>query len=263
VTSQLQVYDALGTAHTVNLNWTQTATGAWTVNVNSPDDTVAGTSAGGTGDLGSADVTFGPTAANTTAAAGTPSSIAADGSDGGTITAPATGTSNEAAFSFVANFGSGPQTVTVNLGTLGSSAGTTQYAGTNYTLRGLTQNGVPPGSFSSVTTQTNGNVVVNYNNGQSRTIGQVPLVTFNNPDALQSQNGQAYTATDASGSPLANEAGSGGAGNLVTSSVEGSNVDLATELSQLIVAQQAYSANAKVVTSADTLLQTTLQMKQA
>jgi flagellar hook protein FlgE len=79
---------------------------------------------------------------------------------------------------------------------------------------------------------------------------------------LQSQNGQSYTATQASGTPTANAANTNGAGNLVTSSVEGSNVDIATEFSKLIVAQQAYSANAKMVTTANQMLQTTIDMKQ-
>jgi flagellar hook protein FlgE len=124
----------------------------------------------------------------------------------------------------------------------------------------LTQNGVPPGSFSGVTTQANGDVVVNYNNGQTRTIAQIPLITFNNPNALQGQNGQAFTATLGSGTPLAEAASTNGAGNLVTGSVEGSNVDIASEFSHLIVAQQAYSSNAKVVTTANQMLQATLQM---
>src|SRR6185437_166883 len=97
-----------------------------------------------------------------------------------------------------------------------------------YNLRGLTQNGVPPGSFSGVTTQTNGNIVVNYDNGQTRTIGQVPLITFNNPDALQRQNGQSFTTTLDSGTPLAEAAGTNGAVSLVTKAIESSNVDIAT-----------------------------------
>ena len=121
---------------------------------------------------------------------------------------------------------------------------------------------MPPGSFAGVTTQANGNIVVNYDNGQTRTIAQVPLVTFNNPDALQRQDGQSFTATPGSGTPLAQQASTNGAGNLVTSSVESSNVDIATEFSKLIVAQQAYSANAKMVTTAQAMLQTTIDMKQ-
>ena len=138
----------------------------------------------------------------------------------------------------------------------------TQYAGTQYNLEGLTQNGVPPGSFAGVTPQANGDIVVNYNNGQTRTIAQVPLVTFNAPNALQRQDGQSFTATLGSGTPLAEVASTNGAGNLVTGSVESSNVDIATEFSNLIVAQQAYSANAKMVTTAQQMLETTVDMKQ-
>ena len=87
------------------------------------------------------------------------------------------------------------QTITLNLGTYGGTNGVTQYAGTQYSLEGLTQNGVPPGSFAGVTPQANGDIVVNYNNGQTRTIAQVPVVTFNDTNALQRQDGQSFTAT--------------------------------------------------------------------
>jgi flagellar hook protein FlgE len=104
--------------------------------------------------------------------------------------------------------------------------------------------------------------VVNYDNGQSRVIAQVPLITFNNPDQLQRQDGQSFTATVDSGTPLAEQASTNGAGNLVVESVEGSNVDIATEFSKLIVAQRAYTANTKMVTTADDLLQQTIDMKR-
>lgn len=93
-------------------------------------------------------------------------------------------------------------------------------------------------------------------------IAQVPVVTFNDPNQLQRQDGQSFTATLYSGTPLAEAPSSNGAGNLVTQSVESSNVDIATEFSKLIVAQRAYSANAKMVTTADQLLQQTIDMKQ-
>ena len=161
-----------------------------------------------------------------------------------------------------ADFGSGAQPIVLNLGSYGGTSGLTQYAGTDYNLRGLTQDGVPPGAFSSVSTATNGDISVNYDNGQSRVIAQVPLVTFNDPNGLQRQNGQAFTASQNSGGPLAETADTNGAGGLVTESVEGSNVDIATEFSKLIVAQEAYSANTKIVTSADQMLQQTVNMKQ-
>ncbi len=250
LSSQITVYDALGTAHTVTLNWVQRSANNWTVQVSAPGSTDAGT----------ANVTFGAASGNTVPE-GTIGSVAASTTDAGTITNVSSFASGQpATLDFTADFGSGNQTIQLNLGDYGGTNGVTQYAGTTYSLLGLTQNGVPPGSFSGVTTQDNGNVVVNYNNGQSRTIAQIPLITFNAPNSLQSQNGESFTATTDSGTPLAESVGTNGAGSLVTGSVEGSNVDIATEFSNLIVAQQAYSANAKVVTTADQMLQATLSM---
>ncbi len=256
VSSDINVYDALGTVHTVTLNWKQNAAGDWTVSVNVPDDKTSPA-------VGSARVQFGAAAGTTPAVPeGTIGQISTNAATAGTVTTPGYAAGGAATLGFVANFGSGNQAITLNLGNYGQTNGVTQYAGTNYNLRGLTQNGVPPGAFAGVTTSANGNIAVTYDNGQTRLIGQVPVVTFNNPNALQRQNGQSFTATLDSGTPLAEQANSNGAGSLVTNSVEGSNVDIAAEFSQLIVAQQAYSANAKIVTTADTLLQVTLQMKQ-
>jgi flagellar hook protein FlgE len=253
ISSDIDVYDSLGTMHTVTLNWVQTSSNNWTVQIASPDDTTAS-------DRGTADVQFGPT--TNPVPSGTVGLLQTDGTDPGTVTTSPYATNTAATVSFTTNFGEGPQAITINLGTYGQTNGVTQYAGTQYNLRGLTQNGVPPGAFQSVTTQTNGDIVVNYDNGQSRIIDQVPVVTFNNPNQLQRQNGQAFTASNNSGTPLAEAPGTNGAGNLVTQSVESSNVDIATEFSDLIVAQQAYTANAKLVTSADQMLQTTIDMKQ-
>ena len=264
ISSQINVYDGLGTAHTVTLNWVQNSANNWTVQVNVPDDqTVADPSAVppliAGADRGSADVTFG-----TGAAAGTVANVLTDANDPGNITTNpnVSGTSTAATLSFTCDFGSGNQTITLNLGNYGKATGLTQYAGTTYDLRGLSQNGVPPGAFSSVTTSTNGDVSVNYDNGQSRVVAQVPVITFNAPDQLQRQDAQAFTVSQNSGAPLAEEASTNGAGALVTQSVEGSNVDIATEFTKLIVAQQAYSANAKMVTTAQEMLTTTVDMKQ-
>ena len=251
VSSQVDVYDALGTAHPITLNWAQNAANDWTVSVNVPDDTTAAA-------RGSAEVKFGALSGNpvpegTVGSVGTPT---------GSVAAATYAANGAASLSFVTNFGNGPQTITVGLGNFGQSGGLTQYAGTAYSLHGLSQNGVPPGAFSSVSTTSAGDVQVNYDNGQSRTIARVPLVTFNNPDALQRNNGQSFSATQASGTPLTQDAGTNGAGSLVTSSVETSNVDIASEFSKLIVAQRAYSANTKMITTADDLLQQTIDMKR-
>lgn len=251
ISSDIDVYDALGTQHVITLNWVQNAAGDWTVSVDSPDD-ISNT------DVGSAEVQFGSVSGN-----GVPEgTVGQITNTNGNVTSAGYSAGSAATLSFTTNFGSGPQTIELDLGTYGGTSGVTQYAGSQYNLEGLTQNGVPPGSFAGVTPQANGNIVVNYSNGQTRTIAQVPVVTFNNPNALQRQDGQSFTATIGSGTPLAEAASTNGAGNLVVGSVESSNVDIATEFSNLIVAQQAYSANAKMVTTAQQMLETTVDMKQ-
>jgi flagellar hook protein FlgE len=245
ISSQVDVYDALGNMQTATLNWVQTSTpNKWTVQIQ--------TGSPATSNCGSADVTFDGT-----------SGMISNISNADNLTVPAANTTGTAAkLSFTANFGGTNQTISLNLGTFGKADGLTQFAGTSYNLRGLTQNGVPPGAFSSVSTATNGDISVNYDNGQSRVIAQVPVVTFNDPNGLQRRNGQAFTVSQDSGGPLAETANTNGAGGLVTQSVEGSNVDIATEFSKLIVAQEAYSANTKMVTTADQMLQLTINMKQ-
>jgi flagellar hook protein FlgE len=253
ISSDIDVYDSLGTLHVVALNWVQNASDDWTVSVNSPDD------ASGVPAVGSADVKFGALSGNPVPE-GTVGQI---GTVTGSVTSAGYTAGSAATLSFTTTFGTLPaQTIQLNIGTYGQTNGVTQYAGTQYNLEGLTQNGVPPGSFAGVTPQANGDIVVNYDNGQTRTIGQVPVITFNNPNVLQRQNGQSFTATINAGTPLAEQASTNGAGNLVTGSVESSNVDIAKEFSSLIVAQQAYSANAKMVTTAQQMLQTTVDMKQ-
>ena len=249
-TSQVNVYDSTGALHTVSLNWTQNGTNDWTVSVNAPDATNP--------NVGTAEVKFGPTSGNTVNS-GTIGSI---GSTTGAVGATSYSANGAATLSLGLDFGQGTQPVSVSLGNYGSSNGVTQFAGSSYTLNGVSQNGVPAGAFSSVTTQSNGNIVVNYDNGQSRTVAQVPIVQFANVDGLQRQDGQAFTATTQSGGALVKAPGSAGAGTLVTNSVEGSNTDIATEFTKLIVAQRAYSANTKMVTTADDMLQQTIDMKR-
>ena len=241
ITSNVSVYDAQGLAHQLTLSFLSSGSGsnAWTVAVT--DDT--GTP------IGNGALTF--------AADGTLASLTQGAAVQNTPGAQATLTLS----TLYPTAGGGTQSIALGLGALGGTSGLTQFAGSGYSLRGISQDGVPPGSFSSVSTTTAGGVIVNYDNGQSRQIARVPVVTFAAPDELQRQNGSAFTATTASGVPLAETAGGNGAGAIVTSSVEQSNVDIATQFSQMIVAQQAYSANAKMVTTASDMMQVTLDMK--
>jgi flagellar hook protein FlgE len=240
------VYDSTGTAHQLGFTWAQVSGSAdtWTVSFSSPDNI-----AGGSTDIGSATVMFNSN--GTIAGVSDPSGEVAVGSsttDADLVVSP--------------DFGNGTQSITVNLGTLNSSDGVTQYAGTDYTVQSITQDGVAPGSFTGITTSTEGDISANFNNGQSVRIARVPLATFANADALQRQNGQAFTADTPSGAGETQSVNTNGAGGLVVGSVENSNVDIASQLANMIVTQQAYGANAKVITTANELLTTTLDMKQ-
>ena len=247
IPTQIPVTDALGRDQKLDLSWTPAAGQANTWDVTITQD-------GSTTPLGSARLAFGAAGA----AGGTLGSMTGSGG----VTASPSAPGGPATLRFNADFGSGIQPVTLDLGHFGQADGLTQFAGTTFALRALSQDGVPPGSYTGVATRSNGDVAISYDNGQSKVIARVPVATFANPDALQRENGQAFTATADSGIPLFSNAGSNGAGTLVNGAVESSNVDIAKEFTKLIVAQRAYSANTKMVTTADELLSQTLDMKR-
>jgi flagellar hook-basal body protein len=200
---------------------------------------------------------------NTASTAGTPVSLSvANVGDGNATVAPNQTTGERAYIDVVVDYGQGQQTVRVQLGTFGFADGVTQYAGSEYTVRTLSQNGVPQGSFSGITIRETGDVVINYDNGQNRVTNRVPIVTFNAPDELQRVDGQAFQRSVESGDARVVDASREGAGKLVVGSVEKSNVDIATEFTKLITAQRAYTANTRVVSASDEMLQDTLNMKR-
>ncbi len=157
--------------------------------------------------------------------------------------------------------GNSPQTLSFNLGTNGTATGLSQI-GTNFSVGKVTQDGVQFGNFSGVSIDPNGIVSANYDNGLHRAIFILPIATFSDPNALLNQTGNVYTATNASGSALLKQAGTGSAGTISPSSLENSTVDIATEFSNLIITQRAYEANSKIITTADQMLQSLIQAKQ-
>ena len=244
LSGQTSIYDGAGVSHELQTSWTQNATNNWTLTLSSPDNV-----AGGTTTIGSVGVTF--NSDGTLASLANPTGALA-----------VTGSATEGELQISPNFDAGAQAVTLDLGAFNQASGVTQFAGSDYQLTSATQNGSAPGSYTSVTANPDGNIVANYDNGRTVTIAQVPLITFANADDLQRQNGQAFTATQNSGAAQVKQLNTDGAGGLVVGSTEASNVDIASQLSQLIVAQQAYGANAKVITTANEMLTTTLNIKQ-
>jgi flagellar hook protein FlgE len=110
------------------------------------------------------------------------------------------------------------------------------------------------GDVTGISIATDGTVSATFSNGLTKAVYKVPLATFANPDGLEAVSGNAYIATNDSGNAVINAPEAGGAGKINSSQLEDSNVDLATELTDLITTQRAYSACAKIVTTSSTML---------
>ena len=154
--------------------------------------------------------------------------------------------------------------IIANFGNYDAAGGVTQFADSSnqVAVNSFQQNGLPKGSFSSLAVNSSGLVSINYNNGTSAVIAQIPIVTFFAQDQLQRVTGGAYSANLASGSPQLNNAGNNGAGTVVGGSLEASTVDIATEFTDMIQAQQIYAANAKTITTVDNMLNTIINVIQ-
>jgi flagellar hook protein FlgE len=175
-----------------------------------------------------------------------------------TGTPPAVG--DAASVSIPFTNGAVTQNITLKLGTYGGTAGLTQYSGTGVTVQSLTQNGAAQGTFSNVSIDNNGFVILNYTNGQSLKYFQVPVAQFNASQNLQSLSGETYAQTSTSGQAQIGVSGANGAGTITPSTLEQSNVDIAGQFTNLIVAQEAYTANTKVVSTANQLITALLQI---
>lgn len=134
-----------------------------------------------------------------------------------------------------------------------------QYAASS-TVNDVNQTGYTSGSLVGVTIQDDGTVMRNYSNEQSRAAGQIALVSFRNPEGLKPNGDNLWTATGASGQELVGAPGTGQRGLIQPSAVETSNVDMARELVDMIVAQRAYQANSQTISTQDELLQTIINL---
>jgi flagellar hook protein FlgE len=137
------------------------------------------------------------------------------------------------------------------------AGGLTQFAssGGTATINGISQNGYSAGQLQSVAISNSGLVIGTFSNGQNLDLASVTLSHFNGTNYLKSLDGGAYAATDQSGSAII-----GASGTISGSSLEGSNTDIADEFTKLIVTQQAYSANTKVITTANSMVQDLLNV---
>ncbi|OGB02033.1 MAG: flagellar hook protein FlgE [Burkholderiales bacterium RIFCSPHIGHO2_12_FULL_69_20] len=136
----------------------------------------------------------------------------------------------------------------------------TQY-GAIFGVTNVTQDGFPPGQLSTIAIQPNGIVLATYSSGQSTPIGQVELATFRNVQGLRPLGGNVWGATYDSGDPVLGTPGSGNLGIIQSGAVEESNVDLTSELVNMMVAQRIYQANAQTIKTQDSVLQTLVNLR--
>jgi flagellar hook protein FlgE len=172
-----------------------------------------------------------------------------------------TSTTGSVSFSIPWSSSSGltSQALTVDMGTIGSTDGITQYDTTS-TLTSADVDGAVYGSVSGISISSDGTVSANFSNGLTQAVYKIPLATFANSDGLAAVSGNAYTTTPESGIAVVNIASTGGSGTIQSDELESSTVDLATEFTNMITTQRAYSAASRIVTTASEMLDQLLQM---
>ncbi len=159
--------------------------------------------------------------------------------------------------SFSTGTGSAPIDLKLNLL---STTPTTQF-GTAFNVNALTQDGFTSGRLSGMDIDDTGIIRARYSNGQTRTLGQVTLADFSNPQGLRQLGDSAWAESFSSGVPLVGTPGSGSLGQLQSGALETSNVDLTGQLVKMITAQRNFQANAQVITTADTITQTIINIR--
>lgn len=128
-------------------------------------------------------------------------------------------------------------------------------AGEKFSVNKVDVDGYKPSTIQTIRIESDGRVFGVYGSSAEKLLDQIQIVNFSNPDGLQAKSGNVYAATDASGDPAVGFPGDNGFGSLYSGAVEGSNVDLAAELTEMVQAQRTYSANTKVFNASSELLQ--------
>ncbi len=243
-TASVQVYDALGSEHTVFINYTSTGPGRWNYSVEVPGEDVAGGTPGTRTVLASGALAFdasGRLDPATGVNGGAPADV--------TITTP------------VWVNGAAPSSFVWDIVDATGEANITGFASVSATSS-KSQNGSPAGQITDISIEADGSIVAAVGAGQNVVVGQLVLANFNNPKGLVKLGNNRFAGTEAAGLRNIGLAGTGGRGTLIGSALEASNVDVALEFTQMILAQRGYQANAKTITVSDELMAETIQMKR-
>lgn len=232
VIGSVSVYDSLGNAHTLSVQFDHSYGNTWSWKVSVPA-TDGGTFTGAT----TGSMTFDPN--------GQIQSITQGG-----VTVPGIPPIPQITYTP----GNGAETEPINLNFGSGTAGITQTSLSSQ-VAALSQDGSPSATLTNLNIDQYGNVVGVFSNGNSRTLAQVMVATFTNPNGLVSAGSNMYSVAANSGTPRIDTPGENSATTIQSGALEQSNVDLSQEFTNMIVSQRGFEANAKVVTTSDTLLQ--------
>jgi len=238
-----RIFDALGTAHDIRTSFIKIDTNEWAVEVYAVDPSEVSTG------LVDGQIAVGTIEFNGDGSLRAISSSLAD-------TINVNWTNGAEASNINLDLGTaGLPSGTVGATVIGDIDGLTQFDSAEYNDIFVRQNGAAVGELVSVTIDDEGFVVASYDNGESQAIYQLPMADFANVDGLTPLSGNVYAESRDSGDLFLREAGQGGTGEFVSSALEQSNVDLAAQLTDMIVAQRAYQANTRVISTSDELLE--------
>jgi len=238
----LMVYDSLGVSHLLTFQFTKEASGAWSYQI-----TIPAADVGKTGN---------PVVIASGDAAGNDDLVF---DSNGKLTSPAANLTGIP----ITGLADGASDMSINWNLYDSSGNPllTQVASQS-TQSSTFQNGYSSGTLMSFSIEGDGTIQGTFSNGQTTAIAQLALANFANEQGLQRVGGNSYLATLSSGAAVIGVPGAGGRGSVTGGALEQSNVDIATEFAQMIVAQRGFQANAKVVTTFDQVTQDTINLKQ-
>jgi flagellar hook protein FlgE len=226
------IFDSLGQSHQATVSYTKTGTNTWSYSVDLPaGDYAPGTATNNTGTL-----TF-DTSGNLVSPTGSVNNITFSGLTDG---------ASDLNFNWNLNNSSGTPTISQLAAASSNTANS--------------QDGFTSGVYQSFVVDSAGVITAQFSNGRTSTVGQLAVATVSNTAGLTASGGNNFMTTAASGLATVGVAGAGGRGTLDDGALEQSNVNISTEFSNLIVAQRAFEANSKTVTTFDTISQDVLSM---
>jgi len=236
--SSIDIFDSLGSKHTLRMEFRKTAldsaTGStWDMKVGVPD----------------------PATIDTTAPFNEKTGSIRFNNDGSLATY------NPPNISFSGNNGSAPdQQVELSFGTANKFDGMTSFDSKSSTS-GISQDGFTGGDLVGIRIDQSGTLIGSFSNGRSFGLAQIGMAKFTNNEGLSTEGGNVYNQTANSGDPIIGTAATAGRGFIQSSALEASNVDLSRSLTQLIIIQRGYQANGKTITTSDQMLQTLIGLK--